>query len=163
MSNSKIKIKMGPIEVEYEGSETFLKEELPLILKSVSELYQTTGIEINPPTSDNPEPTKTNNSGGSKIVGTTSSIAGKLNVKSGTELIIAAAARLTFVLNKEKFSRKDVSDEMKSASAYYKNSYGSNLTKYLNSLVKDGTFLETSSGIYAISANKSSSLKSRLG
>lgn len=163
MSNSKIKIKMGPIEVEYEGSESFLKEELPLILKAVSDLYQTTGVEINPPASNNPEPPKSNNSGGTNIVGTTSSIAGKLGVKSGTELIVASAARLTFVLNKEKFNRKDILNEMKSASAYFKNSYGSNLTTYLNNLVKDGTFLETSSGIYAISATKSASLKSRLG
>ena len=36
---SKIRIKLGAIEVEYEGSEQFLKEELPQLLTAVSELY----------------------------------------------------------------------------------------------------------------------------
>ena len=162
MSTSKIKIKMGSIEVEYEGSESFLKEELPLILKAVSDLYQTAGIEISPAESvTNPSTPQTQST--NSLVGTTSSIAGKLSVKSGTDLIMASAARLTFGLNKEKFSRKDIHTEMKSASAYYKNSHGANLTKYLNTLVKDGTLLETSSGIYAISAQKATALKSRLG
>jgi hypothetical protein len=33
---SKIRIKLGAIEVEYEGSEQFLKEELPQLLTAVS-------------------------------------------------------------------------------------------------------------------------------
>lgn len=162
MSTSKIKIKMGPIEVEYEGSESFLKEELPLILKAVSDLYQTAGIEVSQPESkpNTSTPKAQNNNA---LIGTTSSIAGKLSVKSGTDLIMASAARLTFGLNKEKFNRKDIHTEMKSASAYYKSSHGANLTKYLNNLVKAGTLLETSSGVYAISAQKAATLKSRLG
>ena len=32
---SKIKIKMGPLEVEFEGSEAFLKAELPDLLAAV--------------------------------------------------------------------------------------------------------------------------------
>jgi hypothetical protein len=168
MSTSKIKIKMGPITVECEGSESFLKEELPLILKSVSDLYQSSGIETKPletkpkaaqPSTSSPsEAVKSN----SPIVGTTSSIAGKLSVKSGQDLILASAARLTFGLNKERFNRKDIHTEMKSASAYYKTSYGANLSTYLNNLIKDGTFLETSSGVYAISAAKATALKSHL-
>ena len=37
---SKIKIKLGPIEVEYEGSESFLKQELPALIKTVTELFK---------------------------------------------------------------------------------------------------------------------------
>jgi hypothetical protein len=40
---SKIKIKMGAIEIDYEGSEEFLKEELPSLLKTVSDLYKSSG------------------------------------------------------------------------------------------------------------------------
>jgi hypothetical protein len=36
---SKIRIKMADIEVEYEGSEAFLKGELPAILDAVSKLH----------------------------------------------------------------------------------------------------------------------------
>lgn len=42
---SKIRIKMGPIEVEYEGSENFLKEELPELLGTVSNLYKESGLQ----------------------------------------------------------------------------------------------------------------------
>ncbi len=37
---SKIRIKLGPIEVEYEGSESFLKEELPYLLAAVAKSPQ---------------------------------------------------------------------------------------------------------------------------
>lgn len=158
-NTSKIKIKMGPIEVEYEGSESFLKEELPEILKAVSELYKETGGKIEIPASDE-NSNSNDSSGGHAIQGTTGSLAAKLGVKSGPDLIIAAAAQLTFVQGKEKFTRKDVMSEIKEASAYYKSSYGSNLTTYLNGLVKDGTFLETSKGVYALSANKATQIKS---
>ncbi len=160
-TNSKIRIKMGSIEVEFEGSEAFLKDELPIFLKTVSDLHAEHNDLFEPSNEGKSENSQAESS--NKIVGTTGSIAAKLAIKSGTDLIIASAAQLTFVQNKEKFNRKDILDEMKSASAYYKSSYGSNLTTYLNKLVKDGTFLETSSGVYAISASKASNIKTRLG
>ena len=56
--NSKIRIKLGPIEVEYEGSEAFLKEELPQLLTAVSDLYSKSNIakEINLPGGTPPPP-----------------------------------------------------------------------------------------------------------
>ena len=38
----KIKIKVGEIEVEFEGSEAFLKRELPDLIRMGSDLYATT-------------------------------------------------------------------------------------------------------------------------
>jgi len=38
----KIRIKLGEIEVEFEGSEAFLKRELPDLVRMGSELYATT-------------------------------------------------------------------------------------------------------------------------
>jgi hypothetical protein len=162
--NSRIKIKMGAIEVECEGSEAFLKQELPLIIKSVSELYNDSLHSI-PSVNTVPEASadNVNNSSSETIsTGTTGSVAAKLSVKSGSDLLMAAAARMTFGLGKNTFSRKDLLTEMKSASSYYKTSYGSNLSTYLSTAVKDGAFLETSKGIYAIQASKATSLKSRL-
>jgi hypothetical protein len=37
--NSKFKIKLGQIELEYEGSEEFLTKELPELLAAVSKLF----------------------------------------------------------------------------------------------------------------------------
>ncbi|WP_440068573.1 hypothetical protein [Tenacibaculum discolor] len=163
--NSRIKIKMGAIEVECEGSESFLKDELPELIKSVSEMYNNSNHSLSADESvemSSIDVSSQNQLNGTLNIGTTGSVAAKLSVKSGSELLIAAAARLTFGLAKSTFTRKEVLTEMKSATSYYKTSYGANLTKYLSSAVKDGKFLETSKGVYAIQATVSTSLKSRL-
>ena len=154
--NSKIRIKLGPIEVEYEGSEAFLKEELPQLLKAVSDLYSKSNLvkEFNPD-GGTPPPSGT-------LQGTTGTIAAKLAVKQGPDLILAAAARLSFVLGKSAFSRQEIIDEIKSANAYYKKSYLANLTQSLNNLMKDGKLLEPSTGTYSLSATTQADLKARL-
>lgn len=161
--NSKIRIKIGPIEVEYEGSESFLKEELPDLLTTVSDLYtksNLSGVRIpggaEEPSADAPSLAPPG------VQGTTGTLAAKLQVKSGPELLLAGAARLTFVSGKETFSRQQIIDEMKSASAYYKKSYLNNLSKYLNSLIKDGKLLEPSQGMYALSAASKTDLGNRI-
>jgi hypothetical protein len=43
LTPSKIRIKLGDIEVEYEGAESFLKDELPALLNAVSKLHHESG------------------------------------------------------------------------------------------------------------------------
>lgn len=156
---SKIKIKMGPIEIEYEGSEAFLKEELPALLTAVSDLYKESGVTE--PVEPAPAAAAAVSSTGT-IQATTGSIAAKLGAKSGTDLILAAAARLTLSLGLGSFSRSQITEEMKSASSYHKKTYVNNLTKYLNQLVKDGKLLETAKDTYALSASEKSSMEARI-
>lgn len=161
---SKIKIKMGPIEIEYEGSEAFLKEELPALLAAVSDLYKESGItdpvDAGESTGAAPAPASAGSKG--TVQSTTGSIAAQLGAKSGPDLIMAAAARLTLSLGLGSFGRSQITAEMKSASAYYKKTYVNNLSKYLNQLVKDGKLLETAKDIYALSASAKSSLEARI-
>ena len=96
------------------------------------------------------------------IEATTGSIAAKLSVKSGPELILAAAARLTIVACTAKFSRQKLAEEMKTAAAYYKATYMGNLTASLNGLVKDGKLNEPSLGNYALSADTLKNLEQRI-
>lgn len=149
---SKIRIKLGPIEVEYEGSETFLKQELPDLIKTVTELYKSTGVAMI-------------NLDDKNILGklqlSTTSIAAKLSCSSGPELILAAAAHLTLVQKLEVFSRKQLLDEMKTASGYYKTSYSDNLSTNLKNLLKD-KLNEPSSGQYSLSATARKELETRL-
>jgi len=152
MSTSKIKIKFGAIEVEYEGSETFLKEELPRLLAAVSDLYSKSKGALGS-TEAEPVPVASASQASTtqkKIESTTGSLAAKLKVKSGPDLVLAAAARLSFVLGLTTFSRQKLIDEMKTASAYYKSSYLSNLTQSLNNLVKEGKLNEPRQGNYAL-------------
>jgi hypothetical protein len=156
---SKIKIKLGPIEVEYEGSESFLKEELPQLLEAVANLYKQSGI-----------PELKQDGGGSggtgndapKLQSTTGALAAKLGCKTGPDLALAAAVRLTFAAEKEKFSRKELLSEMQTATAYYKASYGSNLSATLNGLIKDGVFLEPAKDTYSLSAPKKAEIGKQL-
>lgn len=168
MTTSKIKIKLGAIEIEYEGSEVFLKEELPQLLSAVSDLYTRSHASSSLPpassdtTRDSSNPSTNNGDIKPKLEATTGSIAAKLACKSGPDLVMAAAARLTFVLQLSTFSRQRLTDEMKTASAYYKASYVSNLSKSLNGLVKDGKLNEPTQGSYALTAASLSEMEPRL-
>jgi hypothetical protein len=161
----KIRMKMGPIEIEYEGSENFLKEELPELLRAVSKLYKESGLtdksysKMTKPD----DQTVTEKEQPAQLEATTGSIAAKLQCKTGPDLILAAASRLTFVLGKEKFTREDLIKEMKSASSYYKKTYsGGNLTKYLSNLLKKCKLNEPSQNNYSLSASEISEIGAKI-
>jgi hypothetical protein len=157
---SKIRIKLGAIEVEYEGSEQFLKEELPQLLTAVSELHAKSAALNDTAVGTPANPAQTVVAGA--LQGTTGTIASKLAVKQGPDLILAAAARMTFVLAKPTFTRQEIIDEIKTASAYYKRTYLNNLSQYLNNLMKDGKLLEPSTETFFLSATAQADLKARL-
>jgi len=153
---SKIRIKIGPIEVEYEGSQDFMKKELLDLIRTVSDLYTSSNLDR-----EQKEGGAEGQGQGQGIQMSTSAIAAKLSCKSGTDLAIAAAAHLTLVKKTKVFSRKALLKEMQTASSYYKTSYGANLTSTLNSLLKS-KFNEPSSGNYALTATTKEELRSRL-
>ena len=154
---SKIKIKLGPIEVEYEGSESFLKQELPALIKTVTELSKSAGVTLGNIESNHD---KGKSDAGMPQLSITS-IATKIPCSSGPDLVLAAAAHLTLVKKSEVFSRKQLLDEMKAASGFYKSSYRDNLTAYLKSLLKD-KLNERSTGQYSLSESARKELESKL-
>lgn len=161
MTTSKIKIKLGSVEIEYEGSDQFLKDELPALLVAVSELYKNSGhlMSTNNIVSSNEISGSVTEQ---KIQGTTATLAAKLGGGSGPELAICAAARLTFVLAKDKFHRKELLAEMKTANSYYKSTYMSNMSTLLSGLVKSGKFMEPSTDNYSLSADILKSIGTKL-
>ncbi|CAN7314170.1 hypothetical protein [Paraburkholderia terricola] len=172
MTTSKIKIKLGAIEVEYEGSESFLKEELPALLTAVSDLYQRStggngtnadvGNDSKGQSTGGPSAALPTQANGKTILGTTNTIAQRLQVKSGPDLLLAAAARLTIVENREVFTRQQLLDEMKTATAYVRSTYLTNLGRTLTNMVKDGTLNEARTGQFALSASRREELETRL-
>ncbi len=153
---SKIRLKVGAIEVEYEGSEAFIKDELPKLLDAVAQLYKESGGSMSAPQ------TPPFGGAGPALSGTTGTIAAKLQSGSGPDLVVAAAARLTFGLAKPSFSRLELLTEMKAATAYYKTSFSANLSKYLASLIKDGKLVESATGVYALGASTATELRAKL-
>lgn len=157
---SKLRIKMGPIEVEYEGSEDFLKQELPELLQAVTTLYKDSGIAEAGPA---PSPV----SGGAASAapgpqGTTNTYAARLGGGSGPELALAAAARLRIGLGAENFTRSKLLEEMRGATSYYKKNYSSNLTKIIGTLVANQKLIEAAKDTYSLHATTESELRAKL-
>jgi len=155
---SKIRIRVGDLEIEFEGSEDFIKEQIPEILQDVADIkapssMQTTEEEIEEISQEEQK----------KFVDfSTATIAQKIDVKTGKELVIAAAAFLTFVKNKPSFHRREILDAMKGATPYYQQNYSKSLSRYLNQLVREGTFNKTSAGTYALSMRVRRDLEERI-
>ena len=157
---AKFRFKIGQLEVEYEGSEIFIKDGLINLMKKAMSFYSENKDQI---------PTGTATKGES-VTGTqpgnlnhsTNTIAAHLGGNTGPELAIAAAAHLLLVKGKSKFSRKEINDEMKEATTYYKSSMSSNLSKTLNTLVKGKRFNQVSKDTYSLPANENRSIEARL-
>jgi hypothetical protein len=161
---TKIKIKIGEIEIEFQGSEDFIKDEMPKLLTNISEIA--TKHHFVPKKSDFEQKQIediANLQTSKSITGTTNSIAAKLKVQSGPDLVMAAAAHLTFVKGQDKFHRKDLLESIKSASTYFKKSYANNLSTYLDSLQKSHSLTEQASDVYAIPADVRQKLELSLG
>lgn len=157
--NGKIRIKFGPIEIDCEGSEEFLKGEFLDLLKAVSILAKESGMNslTNNQTDSQGEIDSLNGE-----LKSTEAIAAKLKTSTGPELIIAAAAKLIVVDAKKQFTRKELTSEMRSAGAYFKKTFVDNLTKYLNALVKDTRLNPINNSTYALTASELNSLRQKL-
>ena len=158
---SKIRVKIGTIEVEYEGSQDYIKDGLQdlleTLLSSLPEDQLSEPVETEEPLSETPDPTKV------KLEMTTNAISAKLKVSSATDLIIAACAHLTFVKGADSFKRSNMLAEIKTATNYYKKSFTNNLSKYLGTLVKSGKIIERAKDTYALDSKERIRLEKELG
>jgi hypothetical protein len=152
--SAKIRIKIGAIEIEYEGKASFLQDELLNLVQNLVGFYAEHKAAI--PVDARPDEPEKNGSGGSsaQLDHSTNTIAGHLGAASGSDLAIAAAARLTFVKKQDKFTRKEIDTEMKSATTYYNKNMSSNLSSSLNTLVKGKRLNQIEKDVYALSASE---------
>ena len=157
---SKIRIKMGDVEVEYEGSEEFLRDELKSLLSAVLDLHKEHGNSV---LSDDLSTKREKGVGSSNnFTGTTNTVAAKLSSSSGTDLVIAAAAQLCLVSGNDSFNRATLLKEMQTAKSYYKTTYCNNLSKYLKSLVSTDRLREVAKDTYSLSAKERKTLETKL-
>ncbi len=163
---TKLRIKAGPVEVDFEGSEEFVAGKLGDLLQSISSM-PVPGAGINNRNQQD-GPIRFDGLSDKPIVPgalgqmTVGTVAAKLGVKSGPDLILAAAAHLTLFSGKESFSRKEILDSMKTATAYYRGTYVKNLSSYLQILVRDSKLVERAANIFALPANSRAQLEARL-
>ncbi len=150
---SKIKIKLAGVEVEYEGEHEFLESELLGLIKSLMAIAP--AVPASPVHPPGGPPAGLGGTG----TGTVSTYAAKLKVASGPDLIIASLLQAAMVDGTASLKRKELHAKMKSATAYYKATYNSNLTASLKNLVKAGDINEVATDEYAIAPAKRTALE----
>jgi hypothetical protein len=106
--------------------------------------------------------TRSDAAGGEAFEYSTDTVATLLNARSGPDLIIAAAAHLHFVKGKQKFTRQDLTAEMRSAPAHFKETFVNNLSSYLTGLTKADRLRLVAAGTYALSSKDRQELEARL-
>jgi hypothetical protein len=162
---SKIRVRMGEVEVEFEGEEGYLKDGLPELLQSVAALYASstaTTQQAAPSQSAAPSDNTAIDKAETLFQGSINTVAARLSVKQGPDLVIAVLAHSEFVQGKDRTTRAEVLNEMKNATGFFKSSYIGNLSKALSNLVKAGTINELTAGTYALADNTKKSISAKL-
>lgn len=155
VNGASIRISTGSITVEYTGEQSFI--EGGGLLELIKGL---TKVEFpSPPLLPAPSFLPSDASSAQINHLSTNTIASLMGVQSGPDLIIAALAHLQLVKGKDKASRTDISNEMKSATTYFKSTFTGNLTSYFNSLVKAKRLNQVAENMYALSANERQNLE----
>jgi hypothetical protein len=149
----KLVLKCGDIDVEYEGPEEFLKEELPKLLKAVSDL-RSAGTARKQASSETLK-------GGADAEASVSTLAQRLSVSNGPDLIVAAALSLVRS-GIESFDRKQLRVKMRAAKTFFKATYANNFDNYLARLVKNGRLNHSGGDNYALPKNEQTALETRL-
>ena len=159
----KFKAKFGATEIEYEGSEEFLKKELPQVVETFSTLLSKVdyedAAESSEPERDAAADTAYKKPSGRLQDMTVGEIAEKLDCKTGPDLALAACSYLTFVEGKDIFERKEILEAMQNAAAYYKGNFSSNLTSTIKNMVKDGKLASRANNKFALQATERKSLE----
>ncbi|MFO0972125.1 MAG: hypothetical protein U1A27_01625 [Phycisphaerae bacterium] len=156
---SKIRIKLGAIEVEYEGEHDFLERDLLALVKDLMEI-----APLAPPSRDHKAGNNQTGQGGhgGGGTGTVSTFAAKLKVASGPDLILAALLHSAKVDGKASLKRKDLLTAMQSAKSHYKASYSNNLSSSLKNLVKSNDINDVAADEYALSTAKMTELETQV-
>lgn len=147
---TKLVLKCGDIDVEYDGPEEFLKEELPKLIKAVAELRS----------SGPPRPPLPGGGGGGTEV-SVSTLSQRLSVKNGPGLIMAAALSLARG-GTTSFAKKQLRERAREATTFYKSTYNNNFDNYVVRLVKKGRLNHLSGENYALPEGEQATLEGKL-
>lgn len=169
---AKIKLKVGSMELEYEGAASFLTDGIEALLDTMGGLAHKMPAETPPPPSPSldakvqPANDAGNGGGSPKNSGqssfSTNTIAAHLKANTGSELAICALAQLELVQSKASSTRKEILAEMKNATTYYNKNMSSNLTKILDTLMSNKRINQTAKDTYALSASERNQLEAKV-
>lgn len=162
MNTIKFTVKQGQTEISYEGTPENLKEHFWEILDHLLTLplwnAQEAGEEPAPSESMESAPT------GERTIPlmTVNNVCAKLGVQNGPELVLASCVYLTYMRDMALLPRREILQTMKDATKFFKDTYASNLSSYLSSLIKQGSLMERSDGVFVLAPAVAEDLESRL-
>lgn len=165
---AKIKLKVGSMELEYEGEPAFLTGGIEALLETMGGLASKVPVETPPPLPAEVQPANSNDNGDGSLVSSghftfsTNTIAAHLDAKTGPELVISALAQLELVQGKASSTRTEILAEMKSATTYYNQTMRSNMTKSLARLTSAKRINQIAKDTYALSANERKQLEAKV-
>jgi hypothetical protein len=152
----KFALRLGANVVEFEGASDLFDQKIsPIIERLLDGTYHTSSPPANPEVAS----AKVN---ANVPPMTTKSIATKLGASGGTTLLYAAVASLAIVKGKDTFNRQDLIAEMKSAVGFYRPTYLSNLSSYIETLLKQGVIIEVAKDTFALKESERVSMEQKL-
>lgn len=164
---AKIKLRVGSMELEYEGEPSFLTGGIEALLVTMGTLAEKIPGEPTPEAEAIkrvPQATSEENGASStgKFSFSTNTIAAHLEAKTGPDLAICAIAQLELVQGKSSSTRSDILAEMKSATSYYSETIRSNLSATLSNLTRSKRINQVGKDTYALSATERKQLEAKL-
>jgi hypothetical protein len=161
---TRLRVKLGATEIEYEGGTEFLKEEImPTVGKILAMVDSRAELQRPKPMLQIDSSTEVLSSSAiGEVSHSTNTIATLLGAKSASDLAIAAAAQLTLVQKKERLSRQEILDEMRSGTSFFKSSYVNNHSNSLKVLTKGDRLRLLAPDTYALSFKERNELEKLL-
>jgi hypothetical protein len=160
---AKLRIKAGSVELELETEADLSVDDVKALLKEVETLTLTSGAET--PGGGVDSAAANADGSPSKLAEPKklhiTSIAAKLDVKTGADLAVAAAAQLQLMDGKDSFTRQELLATMKQATKYYKASMSANLTSIISSLIPK-KLNQLATDTYSLTADAHSALEAAL-
>ncbi|WP_340159456.1 hypothetical protein [uncultured Hoeflea sp.] len=163
----RVRIKVGSVEFEYEGDSKFSKDDIEIFFSHIEKLIGKSEA-IAPLSIPNSSGNADADPGGASTPTHSersdlhiNSICSILNVKTGAELVLAAAASLQIVDGKDRFSRVELLARMKDATSYYNANHTKNLSYNLKSAVGK-SLNQLGTGAYALKAEVKRELEQKL-
>lgn len=154
-----IKVSVGSMSLEYEGDEIFFRDEVGKFL----EQFAVQAMKVPSAPTDAPAKVSQRTTLPSGSVNhSTNTVAKLLNAQTGPDLIMAAVAKTIIVDGNDTVDRSTITSEMKKATSYYKKTYTSNLSNYLDGLTKADSLRLVAENVYGLPAKMREALEPKL-
>lgn len=155
---TRLRVKLGAAEIEYEGGAASLEKLIMPTVAKMIEMVESHADLQRPSAPIQIEQSKTPATPTPQLASnaydhSTNTIAVSMDVRTAPDLAIAACAHLALVKKQERFSRKEMLAEMKSAPSFYNTNMPGNHTKTLATLTEGGRLrlVDAQNHIYALS------------